>query len=60
MGTADERFMEKGGVKGCLPEVEDSLEVHTLCQVAGHRPEMAVRAERITVLILLLTAADAK
>ena len=59
MGTADERFTQQGGVEGCLPQVEDPLEVHSFCQVAGHRPEMTVRAESAAVLIVLLTAAEA-
>jgi hypothetical protein len=59
VGTADERFMEKGGVKRRLPEVEYPFELHSFCQVAGHRSQMTVRAKSVAVLIVLLTAADA-
>jgi hypothetical protein len=58
MGTTDKRFMQKGSVKGRLPEVEYPLEVHSFCQVAGHRPEMTVRAENMAALLVSFTAAE--
>jgi hypothetical protein len=53
VGTPDKGFMQKRGMKGRLPQFEDKREVHPFFQVTGHRPEMAVRTESMTVLIVL-------